>query len=298
MQHLVNVIFGEPGHRCSFTVQQGEYNSREVVCAMWQAMPGGGKLPFRTEGISVMVVYKYGSATSPQYATTICGDNEVCFVIPQHVLAGAGKAEMQLLVYAERSLLKSAIVPFKILDSLNPSAVCEPDVEPELLGILTQVRSVLTKATESEKARAEAEAARAKQFAEWEAVMDNLELQNDVDALEALVGVLPEGATATTVVGYVGEAVAALKIGDYAKAADLEAAIERIAQNETDIGTLQNSFSSLNGQVDELDGFFQELTNTKANKNDLAAIATTGNVNDLVQTEGDVLIFDCGTSAE
>lgn len=184
MQHLVNVIFGEPGHRCSFTVQQGEYNSREVVCAMWQAMPGGGKLPFRTEGISVMVVYKYGSATSPQYATTICGDNEVCFVIPQHVLAGAGKAEMQLLVYAERSLLKSAIVPFKILDSLNPSAVCEPDVEPELLGILTQVRSVLTKATESEKARAEAEAARAKQFAEWEAVMDNLE-QNSLQVYNA-----------------------------------------------------------------------------------------------------------------
>lgn len=166
-----------------------------------------------------------------------------------------------------------------------------------------------------------------------------LQLQNDVDALEALVGVLPEGATATTVVGYVDEAVAALKIGDYAKAADLgaaveriaaleakvgdetvaaqieaaiealkigdyakaadlEAAVERIAQNEADIDVLQTNFTSLNGQVDELDGFFQELTNTKANKNDLAAIATTGNVNDLVQTEGDVLIFDCGTSAE
>lgn len=35
----------------------------------------------------------------------------------------------------------------------------------------------------------------------------------------------------------------------------------------------------------------------KANDADLAAIAKTGNVNDLVQTEGDVLIFDCGTSA-
>ena len=29
----------------------------------------------------------------------------------------------------------------------------------------------------------------------------------------------------------------------------------------------------------------------------LAAIAKTGNVNDLIQTAGDVLVFDCGTSA-
>lgn len=34
----------------------------------------------------------------------------------------------------------------------------------------------------------------------------------------------------------------------------------------------------------------------KANDADLAAIAKTGNVNDLVQTSGDVLIFDCGDS--
>lgn len=36
--------------------------------------------------------------------------------------------------------------------------------------------------------------------------------------------------------------------------------------------------------------------NKKANNADLAAIAKTGNVNDLVQTSGDVLIFDCGNS--
>ena len=36
----------------------------------------------------------------------------------------------------------------------------------------------------------------------------------------------------------------------------------------------------------------------KANDADLAAIAKTGNVNDLVQTTGDVLIFNCGSSSE
>lgn len=34
----------------------------------------------------------------------------------------------------------------------------------------------------------------------------------------------------------------------------------------------------------------------KANDSDLATIAKTGNVNDLVQTAGDILVFDCGSS--
>lgn len=38
----------------------------------------------------------------------------------------------------------------------------------------------------------------------------------------------------------------------------------------------------------ELDG--------KANSDDLADIATTGNVNDLIQTSGDILVFNCGTA--
>lgn len=70
-----------------------------------------------------------------------------------------------------------------------------------------------------------------------------------IEDLEKLVGTLPEGATATTVVGYVDEAIAALKIGDYAKAADLTAAVGRIAQNETDIATLKTAVGE-GGSVD------------------------------------------------
>ena len=40
----------------------------------------------------------------------------------------------------------------------------------------------------------------------------------------------------------------------------------------------------------------QSSLNAKANNADLAKIAKTGNVNDLVQTAGDVLVFDCGGS--
>lgn len=43
--------------------------------------------------------------------------------------------------------------------------------------------------------------------------------------LKTFVGELPEGATATTVVGYIAEAIAALSIGDYATTAEVTSAI-------------------------------------------------------------------------
>lgn len=62
--------------------------------------------------------------------------------------------------------------------------------------------------------------------------------------LTALVGTLPEDAAATTVVGYIKEyadsLIAALNISDYAKAADLAAAIERIDDLENDAHTHAN----------------------------------------------------------
>lgn len=91
----------------------------------------------------------------------------------------------------------------------------------------------------------------------------------DISALEEKVGDEP-------VADQITAAIEALKIGDYAKAADLTAAIN---QHNTDKAALEAAIA------------------LKANDADLAAIAKTGNVNDLVQTEGDVLVFDCGTSA-
>ena len=94
--------------------------------------------------------------------------------------------------------------------------------------------------------------------------------QADILELQGLVG------TDKNVATQISEAIEALKIGDYAKAADLTAAIN---QHNTDKAALEGAIA------------------LKANDADLAAIAKTGNVNDLVQTSGDVLIFDCGTSA-
>lgn len=65
-----------------------------------------------------------------------------------------------------------------------------------------------------------------------------------ITALKNLVGTLPEGAVSDTVVAYIKEytdgAIAALNIGDYAKAADLTAAIGRIAALEKDTHTHAN----------------------------------------------------------
>lgn len=73
---------------------------------------------------------------------------------------------------------------------------------------------------------------------------DKTALQGDIDALETFVGTLPEGAASTTVVAYIKEVVDALKIGDYAKAADLTALTNRVKALE-DVGAEKNVIASV-----------------------------------------------------
>ena len=73
---------------------------------------------------------------------------------------------------------------------------------------------------------------------------DKTALQGEIDARETLVGSLPEGAVSTAVVAYIQEVVDALKIGDYAKAADLTALTTRVKALE-DIGAEKNIIASV-----------------------------------------------------
>ena len=73
---------------------------------------------------------------------------------------------------------------------------------------------------------------------------DKTALQGEIDALETLVGSLPEGAVSTTVVAYIQEVVDALKIGDYAKASDLTALANRVQVLE-DVGAEKNVIASV-----------------------------------------------------
>ena len=68
---------------------------------------------------------------------------------------------------------------------------------------------------------------------------DKTALQGEIDALETLVGSLPEGAVSNTVVAYIQEVVDGLKIGDYAKAADLTALATRVTTAEGKITALE-----------------------------------------------------------
>lgn len=91
-----------------------------------------------------------------------------------------------------------------------------------------------------------------------------------IDALEALVG---DTAVATQISTAIDTALKVDGADKYALASALTAAIEQHATDKKDL---------------------EDAIALKANDADLHAIAKSGNVNDLVQTEGDVLIFNCG----
>lgn len=86
---------------------------------------------------------------------------------------------------------------------------------------------------------------------------DATAMNKAITDLTTLVGTLPDDAESTTVVAYIKEAIdnaiAALAIGDYAKAADLTAAVARITALEADTHTHDNK--------DVLDGVTTEKVN-------------------------------------
>lgn len=118
---------------------------------------------------------------------------------------------------------------------------------------------------------------------------------------------------------YVDDAIAALAIGDYAKAADLAALVTRVTTAEEDIGKLETAVAEAKTAIDANDADIKQnaadiaanaqaiakhetdttaALATKANTADLAAIATSGNVADLKQTEGEWITLYCGSATE
>lgn len=94
----------------------------------------------------------------------------------------------------------------------------------------------------------------------------------DIKNLATLIGTLPTGATSSTIVAYIAEAIAALNIGDYAKTSAMNTAIATAIASyysKSDINSL------LNGYVTK-DGSKVLSTNdyTTNEKNKLSGIAT------------------------
>lgn len=98
---------------------------------------------------------------------------------------------------------------------------------------------------------------------------DKTDLQGEIDALETLVGTLPEDATSTTVVAYIKEVVDALNIGDYAKASDLTALVTRVKALE-DVGAEKNVIASVDTAQFTVDA------DRKLTLNDVAMSKVTG----------------------
>ena len=84
------------------------------------------------------------------------------------------------------------------------------------------------------------------------AIQDNAKAIED---LEKLVGTLPEGATSTTVVAYIAEAIAAIGIGDYAKTSEMNSAISTALAN-------YYTKTEVDAKVKAVDDKFANYTNT------------------------------------
>lgn len=74
-------------------------------------------------------------------------------------------------------------------------------------------------------------------------------------------------------------------------------AAQSVTDKAVDIAVPTGALASKNEVAEaDLETALATKINAKANDKDLAAIAKTGNVNDLVQTDGDILVLNCGSS--
>ena len=127
-------------------------------------------------------------------------------------------------------------------------------------------------------------------------------LQNQLNGIDAGTG---------TVKKYVDDAITALNIGNYALAADLVELAGRVTalEGKVDVEKVSTAIADaqkaaedkaaelVNAHKESVDQTIADNTQAISDLDDsLAAIAKSGNINDLVQTEGDVLVLDCNAA--
>lgn len=100
--------------------------------------------------------------------------------------------------------------------------------------------------------------------------------------LKKLVGTLPEGATATTVVAYIAEAITALSIGDYAKTTEVTSAINAAL---ADYAKTSDVNTGLGKKADKV---------SKATAGNFAGLDTNGNLTDSGKKAADFVAAEAG----
>ena len=261
-------------------------------------------------------------------------DTEVRGLISDNADAIAGvKATAEAA--ATKAALDEEIARAKAAEVQNASDISLVKADVEILIGTDTGKSVRTIANEELAAQLIADGAdekldTLKEIADWiQAHPEDASAMNTaIQALQAktVLGTYTEGEEEkeyATVKAYVEAAIAALKIGDYALASDLTTLAGRVTDTETSITNItkadgliatakSEAISTAAGDAKskadkaledakayadaEIDKVEIEVAK-KANDADLAAIAKTGNVNDLVQTTGEVLVLFGGNAS-
>lgn len=176
--NYLNVFFDESSLKNkSFVVQQGDYNSNEVVCNLYNTDESGKTSQMDLTGMTVTVIFKHGSSRpTPEYTTDIDETHvgRIKFCIPQRIISRAGNAVQQIRIYGNDSLINSVVIPFEILDSIVD---CGHDdgCKPITLSVLQKVDAALDDLAAMREEFAEAEAARQERFEKWEETFSNIE---------------------------------------------------------------------------------------------------------------------------
>ena len=105
---------------------------------------------------------------------------------------------------------------------------------------------------------------------------------NAIADLKKLVGTLPKGATSTTVVDYIAEAIAALSIGDYAKTSEVT---EAISTALADYAKTSDVNTGLGKKADKV---------TKATAGNFAGLDANGNLTDSGKKAADFVAAEAG----
>ena len=125
-------------------------------------------------------------------------------------------------------------------------------------------------------------------------------LQSEMDAVEekaaaneSAISELNTKVGTDSVATQISSAINGLNIDQYATDSDVEALTEELGEVEGRVATLEGEMDAAEGKI----GNLETEVAKKANSADLAAVATSGNIADLIQTAGEYIVFDCGSAS-
>lgn len=140
----INICFSREDIPEPIVLQQGDYGSRYVKAALYET-PG---VPCDLSEAVVTVIFRKNSVNTPEYDVVSVEDNVVTFLFPSGIAAEKGQGVFQLRVYANQSLIHSAVLPFSVRHSLE-AAEGEIDPEPAFSALIDEAMRAIDAAYES-----------------------------------------------------------------------------------------------------------------------------------------------------